>query len=137
MAEIDRLESAFNIVVKYGFCSDCRRSFDSEVCHKCDCYQNGVKLIREAVELVSGDLSSIKHDDVKHGEWLEDEYNETVYCSECKEEALYKSIFEEQFDYDWEENLVPCGYEEHKEYIRTKYCPNCGAKMDGDTNDEP
>ena len=75
--------------------------------------------------------------EVRHGEWLEDEYNETTYCSECKEEALYKSIFEEQFDYDWEENLVPCGYEEHKEYIRTKYCPNCGAKMDGDTNDEP
>ena len=75
--------------------------------------------------------------EIRHGEWLEDEYNETTYCSECKEEALYKSIFEEQFDYDWEENLVPCGYEEHKEYIRTKYCPNCGAKMDSDTNDEP
>lgn len=75
--------------------------------------------------------------EVRHGKWLEDEYNETTYCSECKEEALYNSTFELQFDYDWEENLVPCGYEEHKEYIRTKYCPNCGAKMDGDTNDEP
>ena len=75
--------------------------------------------------------------EIRHGEWLEDEYNETTYCSECKEEALYNSTFELQFDYDWEENLVPCGYEEHKEYIRTKYCPNCGAKMDGDTNDEP
>lgn len=74
--------------------------------------------------------------EVRHGEWLEDEYNETTYCSECKEEALYKSIFEEQFDYDWEENLVPCGYEEHKEYIRTKYCPYCGAKMDGGKQDE-
>lgn len=74
--------------------------------------------------------------EVRHGEWLEDEYNETTYCSECKEEALYNSTFELQFDYDWEENLVPCGYEEHKEYIRTKYCPYCGAKMDGGTNDE-
>ena len=73
--------------------------------------------------------------EIRHGEWLEDEYNETTYCSECEEEALYNSTFELQFDYDWEENLVPCGYEEHKEYIRTKYCPNCGAKMDGDTND--
>lgn len=72
--------------------------------------------------------------EVRHGEWLEDEYNETVYCSECKEEALYKSIFEEQFDYDWEENLIPYGYEEHREYIRTNYCPNCGAKMDGGNN---
>ena len=74
--------------------------------------------------------------EVRHGEWLEDEYNETTYCSECKEEALYNSTFELQFDYDWEENLVPCGYEEHKEYIRTKYCPNCGAKMDGGKQDE-
>lgn len=89
----------------------------------------------EAVELVSGDSSSMKHDDVKHGEWLEDEYNETVYCSECKEEALYESTFEEQFDYDWEENLVPCGYEEHREYIRTKYCPNCGSDMRGGKNE--
>ena len=136
MAEIDRLKSAFNIVVKYGFCSDCRWIFDSEACHKCDCYQNGVKLIKEAVELVYGDSSSMKHDDVKHGEWLGDGYNEAVYCSECKEEAPYESIYEEQFDYDWEENLVPCGYEEHKEYIRTKYCPYCGAKMDGGKQDE-
>ena len=74
--------------------------------------------------------------EVRHGEWLEDEYNETTYCSECKEEASYNSTFELQFDYDWEENLVPCGYEEHKEYIRTKYCPNCGAKMDGGKQDE-
>ena len=59
--------------------------------------------------------------EVRHGKWVEDEYNETVYCSECKEEALYKSIFEEQFDYDWEKNLIPYGYEEHREYIKTKY----------------
>ena len=69
--------------------------------------------------------------EVRHGEWLEDEYNETTYCSECKEEALYNSTFELQFDYDWEENLVPCGYEETREYIRTPFCSNCGARMDG------
>ena len=72
--------------------------------------------------------------EIRHGKWIEDEYDETTYCSECKEEALYNSTFELQFDYDWEENLVPCGYEEHKEYIKTNYCPNCGAKMDGGNN---
>ena len=72
-------------------------------------------------------------EEVRHGKWTENE-DGILYCSECKEEALYKSIFEEQFDYDWEENLVPCGYEEHKEYIKTNYCPNCGAKMDGGDN---
>lgn len=31
----------------------------------------------------------------------------------------------------WEENLQSTGYEEIRDYIRTPYCPNCGAKMDG------
>ena len=73
--------------------------------------------------------------EVRHGEWVEDGYNDIpCVCSCCGAEAQYTSTFEETFDYDWEENLVPCGYEEHKVYIRTKYCPHCGAKMDGDEN---
>lgn len=67
--------------------------------------------------------------EVRHGCWLEDE-GET-FCSECRESAPHETSCEELFDYDWEENLVPCGYEEHIEYVKTNYCPNCGAKMDG------
>ena len=73
--------------------------------------------------------------EVRHGEWVEDGYDDIpCVCSYCGAEALYDSTFELQFDYDWEENLVPCGYEEHKVYIRTKDCPHCGAKMDGGNN---
>ena len=73
--------------------------------------------------------------EVRHGEWVEDGYDDIpCVCSCCGAEAQYTSTFEETFDYDWEENLVPCGYEEHKVYIRTNYCPNCGAKMDGGNN---
>lgn len=73
--------------------------------------------------------------EVRHGEWVEDGYNDIpCVCSCCGAEAQYTSTFEETFDYDWEENLVPCGYEEIREYIRTPFCPNCGAKMDGDEN---
>lgn len=73
--------------------------------------------------------------EVRHGKWVEDGYNDIpCVCSCCGAEAQYTSTFEETFDYDWEENLVPCGYEEIREYIKTPFCSNCGAKMDGGNN---
>ena len=44
---------------------------------------------------------------VRHGRWIECNYGLTFECSECK----YPT-----------------------EYSLTNYCPNCGAKMDGDKN---
>lgn len=43
-------EQAFNIAIKYGFCSDCRLRLHRSYCHECDCYQNAVKVIRDALE---------------------------------------------------------------------------------------
>lgn len=64
------------------------------------------------------------------GEWIEDGYfDNPCVCSKCGAESQYVSKFHEKFDYDWEENLQPAGYEETREYIRTPYCPECGAKM--------
>ena len=71
-------------------------------------------------------------EEVKHGEWIEDAYYDNpCVCSYCGAEAPYFNKFEETFDYDWEENLVSTGHKTIKEYIRTQYCPECGAKMDG------
>ncbi len=46
-----KLQHDFNIVVKYGFCGDCRWALDGKHCHECDCYQKGVKVIREPWEM--------------------------------------------------------------------------------------
>lgn len=43
-------ERAFNVAIKYGFCFDCAWTLDKGRCHECDCYQNAVKVIRDALE---------------------------------------------------------------------------------------
>ena len=59
---------------------------------------------------------------VVHGEWvaLTECSNEGVYCSAC-----HKKVY--RADYAW------CA---KRNKVRSNYCPNCGAKMDGGTNDE-
>lgn len=54
----------------------------------------------------------------KFGHWvsLTDCANAGVYCSVC-----HKKVYKE--DYAW------CN---RKNKLRSDYCPNCGAKMDGD-----
>lgn len=47
------LQYAFDMVVKYDFCANCRWELGSKQCHKYDCYENGVKRIREALEIAS------------------------------------------------------------------------------------
>ena len=76
---------------------------------------------------------TIEAEPVKRAEWIEDGYRGLpCVCSYCGEEAHYTSKFKETFGYDWEENLKPTGFEEIREYIKTDYCPACGAKMYGD-----
>ncbi|MGN0800700.1 MAG: hypothetical protein ACI4NU_09770 [Christensenellales bacterium] len=55
---------------------------------------------------------------VRHGRWisLTDCANAGVYCSECKKKV-------------WKEDYAPCN---RKNKLRSNYCPNCGARMDGE-----
>lgn len=59
--------------------------------------------------------------EVVHGEWtiIEDDY-EDVTILEC-------SVCETSFRFDEYDGLLPQAQTYH-------YCPNCGAKMDGDGN---
>lgn len=55
--------------------------------------------------------------EVKHGKWhlLDECANEGVYCSVC-----HKKVYRTEYA---------------NQKIKSKFCPNCGAKMDGkDTN---
>lgn len=83
------------------------------------------------VRRVICDAPAVDAEPVRHAKWIEDGYYEKPsVCSHCGEEAFYTSIFRELSDYDWDENLISLGYEEDREYVLTKWCPHCGAKMD-------
>lgn len=76
------------------------------------------KLVRSIVRRTpSADVTP-----VVHGRWisLTGCANEGVYCSICKKK-VWKS------DYAW------CS-KKSRNKLRSNYCPNCGAKMDGDSN---
>lgn len=102
-----------------------------------DCGENYERIIRSdaigtVVDLCIKSALAADVQEVKHGKWIEDGYCDIpCVCSCCGAEAQYTSTFKETFDYDWEENLCSTGYEEIREYIRTPFCSNCGAKMDG------
>lgn len=52
---------------------------------------------------------------VRHGRWELDKENDSFFCSECNAEALLKYI------------VIGGALQELSDY-----CPNCGARMDGD-----
>jgi NADH pyrophosphatase NudC (nudix superfamily) len=55
---------------------------------------------------------------VKHGYWEEEDtmpYDNFVVCSECGMNLSHQNYTKEE----WQESF--------------RYCPNCGARMDGDT----
>lgn len=60
---------------------------------------------------------------VRHGRWisLTECANEGVYCSICKKKV-------------WKSDYALCS-KSSRNKLRSNYCPNCGAKMDGELNE--
>lgn len=69
---------------------------------------------REAIQkLPASDVAP-----VVHGRWIRPHWKNSNYCCDCSEcggEAMHR-------DYQWDKNSI------------YPICPNCGAKMDGDSD---
>lgn len=59
---------------------------------------------------------------VRHGRWIM--RGGYIRCSECDAKTL------------WKDTGGTGGFSHEYEQVRANYCPNCGAKMDGDVNAE-
>lgn len=74
----------------------------------------GIESVLEYVEnLPAADVAP-----VVHGRWIRPHWKNSDYCCDCSEcggEAMHR-------DYQWDKNGI------------YPICPNCGARMDGDSN---
>lgn len=92
-----------------------------EKLHCLDDYRDGLYRGMEIAESYIKNAPTVDAVEVVHGHWisLTDCANAGVYCSVC-----HKKVWKE--DYAW------CN---RKNKLRSNYCPNCGAKMDGGNED--
>ncbi|MGN1479679.1 MAG: hypothetical protein ACI4XH_07925 [Acutalibacteraceae bacterium] len=95
----------------------CRKCFHFQVCAQVMKNELFIreKLLKEENPKCEHFISSADVAEVRHGKWflLDECANEGVYCSACHKK-IYKVDYANQ-------------------KLKSKYCPNCGARMDGDT----
>ena len=107
MAEYIKRTDAVKIAEKYGLANG---SVLGRHTGLADC------IARDISELPAADVA-----EVVHGEWLrsDDDWNSltTIQCSCCGEEWCFET-------------------DDDVSLLNYKYCPNCGARMDGGKDDE-
>lgn len=80
-------------------------------------YQNAMEdMIYYFIPKIIDEIPSADVAPVRHAKWelIDECINEGVYCSNC-----HKKIYRARAEYA-------------NQKVKSNYCPNCGAKMDGD-----
>ena len=101
-------------LIKQSEIQDAINFFNADLDEQID--MSGGTKISVSLEFLADYLIESGVQEIKHGYWhlLDDCANEGVYCSVCNKK-VYKTDYANQ-------------------KIKSKYCPNCGAKMDGVSN---
>jgi rRNA maturation endonuclease Nob1 len=83
-----------------------------------DCNSNAPVIARAMEDALQRVIYATTVDavEVVHGEWIMDDYTHRYRCSVCKAHQPYDTVGD------------------YIDYWDCDYCPNCGAKMDGDVS---
>ena len=94
--------------LKKKFCEWCNKEYEDEPCEPDECPLRTMIIEAHAADVV----------EVVHGEWINDfgSYS-TMHCSKC----------------EWRVPYIEDYWAIQELYSSLHNCPNCGAKMDGDT----
>lgn len=82
----------------------------TEICERRRNLPRFIEGVQRAIEMIK-DATPVDAVKVEHGRWISDEGDVLFHCSEC----------ETQISTSWD-------YDD----LHWNYCPNCGAKMDGE-----
>lgn len=111
------------------------KEIESVHCKDCDSYNGAMCRACEWMDAMDyiEDAPKVDAQPVKHGKWVDYGSGVGMYCSECRHRIRYRNgIRKTAMFSDGEFKFVQ--YASKNGYY--DFCPKCGAKMDGDTDEQ-